>query len=60
MHAEYNKKMQNMVKNLKRFYASAATAIVFIEYDAWRYFDNLLDNPNDFGMTDTHSFCPDW
>ncbi|KAI8637125.1 hypothetical protein BD408DRAFT_437259 [Parasitella parasitica] len=58
--ADYNKKLKNTMKHLKQFYASAATAITFIEYDAWRFFDHLLDNSGSYGMTDTLTFCPDW
>lgn len=57
IYAEYNKKLKTMVKHLKKAHASAAT---FIEYDAWRYFDNLLDDPKEHDITDVLTFCPDW
>ncbi|KAL0145690.1 carbohydrate esterase family 16 protein [Mucor lusitanicus] len=54
---EYNKKLEAMVKHLKSAHASAIT---FIEYDAWQYFDKLLDDPKEHGITDVLTFCPDW
>ncbi len=57
IYAEYNKKLETMVKHLKSAHASAIT---FIEYDAWQYFDKLLDDPKEHGITDVLTFCPDW
>ncbi|KAL9541172.1 hypothetical protein PS6_010424 [Mucor atramentarius] len=54
---EYNKKLKTMVKHLKKAHASAIT---FIEYDAWKYLDKLLDDPTECGITDVLTFCPDW
>lgn len=57
IYAEYNKKLKTMVKHLKKAHASAIT---FIEYDAWKYLDKLLDDPTECGITDVLTFCPDW
>ncbi|CAO3625665.1 unnamed protein product [Mucor hiemalis] len=52
----YNRKLKNMIERLKYAYSSAT----FIEYDAWSYFNKVMDNYKDYDLTDIEFFCPDW
>lgn len=52
----YNSKLRNMIANLKYAHPSAT----FFEYDAWSYFNKIMDNYKDYDLTDIDSFCPDW
>jgi hypothetical protein len=45
-----------MIKQLKQSHSSDT----FIEYDAWSFFDWLLDHAKEFDITDILSYCPDW
>ncbi|KAI9251644.1 hypothetical protein EDC94DRAFT_621698 [Helicostylum pulchrum] len=52
----YNSKLKTMIKNLRTSH-SAAT---FFQYNAWTFFNDLMDHAKDYNMTDIDTFCPDW
>jgi hypothetical protein len=45
-----------MVKNLKKSHPYA----LFFQYDAWVFFNDLMDHASDYDMTVIDTFCPDW
>ncbi|KAG2201341.1 hypothetical protein INT47_001429 [Mucor saturninus] len=52
----YNEKLKIMIEGLKKSHPKDT----FFEYDAWSYFNMLMDNPKPYNMTDIDTFCPDW
>ncbi|KAI7895994.1 uncharacterized protein EV154DRAFT_493125 [Mucor mucedo] len=52
----YNEKLKIMIEGLKKGHPKDT----FFEYDAWSYFNMLMDNPKPYNMTDIDTFCPDW
>ncbi|KAI9480605.1 MAG: hypothetical protein EXX96DRAFT_563475 [Benjaminiella poitrasii] len=53
---DYNKKLTEMIHALRKMHSSA----VIMEYDAWSFFNKLLNNASQFGITDIDTYCPDW
>jgi hypothetical protein len=45
-----------MIRQLKNSHSSAT----FMEYDAWFFFNHLLDHAKEYDMTDILGYCPDW
>lgn len=45
-----------MIKSMKKIH----TRSIFFEYDAWSYFNELMDDAIDYDITDIDTYCPDW
>lgn len=45
-----------MIQNLKKSHSEA----LFLEYDAWSFFNKVMDHAKEYDMTDIDTFCPDW
>ncbi|KAI7898346.1 uncharacterized protein BX663DRAFT_525496 [Cokeromyces recurvatus] len=47
-----------MIQSLRREHLNKH--LTFMEYDAWTFFSQLLDNASQFGITDIDTYCSDW
>ncbi|KAI9278831.1 hypothetical protein BDA99DRAFT_455807 [Phascolomyces articulosus] len=52
---DFNKKLKSLIKHLHSLFPGH-----YYLYDAWDTFTTILDHPEDYNITHTTDYCPDW